>query len=181
MSDEPTEFKLECIVLANGGPLALSRAAELLGLSVDEVRAVASRLNERNVAEGRSYTLQERGEMIVAQTREPFAPLVRALRERRTRLTPALIHTLAAVAYRQPITRAEIEALRGVDSGHALGRLLELGFVTTAGRADRPGRPLLYRTTDYLLVHFGLPSLNDLPSPDELRSLMAQPSSPQAP
>ncbi|MCU0610691.1 MAG: SMC-Scp complex subunit ScpB [Candidatus Eisenbacteria bacterium] len=173
MSDEiRVEYKIECLVLASGTPLGLSRVTELLNLSPEEIRAAAIRLNEANAAEGRSFTVEERGGVLVAQTRPAFASLVRALREEQTRLSPALLHTLAAVAYRQPVTRAEIEALRGVDSGHAIGRLTELGMVRMAGRADKPGRPLLYRTTDQFLIHFGLPSIDDLPSAEELRTML---------
>jgi len=166
------EFSVECLVLASGAPLALNRTEEILGLSTDEVRAAVAALNDRNIAEGRSFTVVERGGLLVAQTRAPFVDLVRSLTERQTRLSPALLHTLAAVAYRQPVTRAEIDLLRGVDSAHALGRLIELGLVRMAGRADKPGRPLLYRTTEQFLIHFGLPSLDDLPSAEELRSMM---------
>lgn len=176
----PLGFKLECLVLAHGSPLPLRKAAEVLAVSADQVKAAASWLNERNRAEGRSFTVEERGGLLVAQTTEAFADLVRILREERTTLTPALLHTLAAVAYRQPVTRAEIEALRGVDAGFALGRLLELGLIRIAGRAEKPGRPLLYRTTEQFLIHFGLPSLEDLPSAEELRALMETASAPPA-
>ena len=180
MTDElRVEFKVECLVLASGVPLAVNRAAEVLGLSADEVRKAISTLNDRNGAEGRSYTIQERGGVLVAETRAPFADVVRSLVEERTRLSPALLHTLAAVAYRQPVTRAEVDLLRGVDSAHALGRLLELGLVRMAGRADKPGRPLLYRTTEQFLIHFGLPSIEDLPSAEELRSMMEGSHSPR--
>lgn len=175
--DLPLEFRLECLVLAGGSPVRLAKAGELLGVPVDAVRAAAETLNRRNMTEGHSFTVEERGGLLVAQTRAPFADLVRALKEEKTRLSPALLHTLAAVAYRQPVTRAEIEALRGVDCAFGLGRLMELGLVRVAGRADKPGRPLLYRTTEQFLIHFGLPSIEDLPSADELRSMLQEPDS----
>ncbi|MBN1425127.1 SMC-Scp complex subunit ScpB [Candidatus Fermentibacteria bacterium] len=182
MSDSsPMEFKLECLILAGGAPLRLTKAGDLLGISPEEVRAAADALNRRNLAEGHSFTVEERGGVLVAQTRAQFADLVRALKEERTRLSPALLHTLAAVAYRQPVTRAEVESLRGVDCSHGLGRLMELGLIRVAGRADKPGHPLLYRTTEQFLIHFGLPSIEALPSAEELRTMLQEPDHPRGP
>jgi segregation and condensation protein B len=85
------------------------------------------------------------------------------------RLTPPSLETLAIIAYRQPITRADVEAVRGVAVDGVLQSLMERGLVKIAGRADVPGRPLLYETTQFFLEHFGLRDLDELPNAEELR------------
>src|ERR1700745_4340348 len=90
---------------------------------------------------------------------------------RPTRLSPPALETLAVVAYRQPVTKADIEAIRGVTVDGVMQKLLDLGLVKIAGRAEIPGRPLLYETTLHFMEHFGLRNLNELPNASELRSL----------
>jgi segregation and condensation protein B len=91
---------------------------------------------------------------------------------RPTRLSPPALETLAIVAYRQPITKGDIEAIRGVTVDGVMQKLLDLGLVKIAGRAEIPGRPLLYETTLHFMEHFGLRNLNELPNASELRSLV---------
>src|SRR6202011_3083185 len=86
------------------------------------------------------------------------------------RLTAPALETLAIIAYRQPITRADVEAVRGVNIDGVLQTLMERGLVKIAGRAEIPGRPLLYETTQFFLDHFGLRSLDELPNVEELRT-----------
>ena len=99
------------------------------------------------------------------------------------RLTPPALETLAIIAYRQPITRADVEAVRGVAIDGVLQTLMERGLVKIAGRAEIPGRPLLYETTQFFLDHFGLRNLDELPNAEELRTryLPAAPRPPLAP
>lgn len=94
--------------------------------------------------------------------------------KKRTRLSRAAMETLAIVAYRQPITRGEVEEIRGVDSGQVFHTLLERNLVTVKGRSQALGRPLLYGTTEDFLRYFGLNSLADLPSPQELEALLGE-------
>jgi segregation and condensation protein B len=168
----PIEFQLECLVLSVRGPLKKRDAARALGeLSDHELTEVVSKLNQRNIQEGRSYTVEERGDCLVARTRDTCAPLIQALKEERKPLSQSLLQTLAVVAYRQPVTRAAIEKLRGVDCGYAISRLHDLGLIRISGRAQKPGRPLLYKTTETFLIRLGLPSLESLPKIDELREI----------
>jgi segregation and condensation protein B len=104
-------------------------------------------------------------------TKDVYAPWVRAMFDvaRAPRLSQPALETLAIVAYRQPISRAEIEAVRGVAAGGVLETLVDRGVVRVAGRADVPGRPLIYETTEFFLEHFGLRDLNDLPNVEELK------------
>lgn len=101
-----------------------------------------------------------------------YAPWVRQLfpAVKPARLTPPSLETLAIIAYRQPITRADIEAVRGVAVDGVLQNLMERGLVKIAGRAEVPGRPLLYETTQFFLEHFGLRDLDELPNAEELRT-----------
>ncbi len=92
-------------------------------------------------------------------------------REQAVRLSGPALETLAIIAYRQPITRADIEAVRGVAVDGMVNMLLERGLLRIAGRAEVPGRPLLYETTEYFLEHFGLKSLDELPNSAELRRI----------
>lgn len=115
------------------------------------------------------------------------APWVRQLfpENRPTKLSAPALETMAIIAYRQPITRSDVEAVRGVDAGGVVQTLLDRGLVRIAGRAELPGRPLLYATTQFFLEHFHLKSLSELPAFDELRKTLltveAQPSAPEAP
>jgi segregation and condensation protein B len=118
-----------------------------------------------------------------------YAPWVRQLfpAVKPARLTPPSLETLAIVAYRQPITRADVEAVRGVAVDGVLQSLMERGLVKIAGRAEVPGRPLLYETTEFFLEHFGLRDLDELPNAEELRrrylpsAASAKPAAPAEP
>lgn len=178
----PVEFQLECLVLSTGGPLKKRDAARLLGeVSANELATLVEKLNKRNVREGRSFTVEERGDCLVARTRHAYAPLVQRLKESRKPLSRSLLQTLAVVAYRQPVTRAEIEKMRGVDCGYSIARLHDLELIRVSGRAQKPGRPLLYRTTETFLIRLGLPSIEALPNLDELREItMASEGNPAA-
>ena len=107
-------------------------------------------------------------------TRPEWSELVARLQEdkRSHRLSRAALETLAIVAYKQPVIRPDIDAIRGVNSDSALKTLMERGLVTISGRDEGPGRPLLYRTTDTFLKYFGLNSLSDLPEPRELTAIL---------
>lgn len=104
-------------------------------------------------------------------TRPAFAPWVRQIHQepKPTRLSHPALETLAVIAYRQPISRSEIEAIRGVACGGVLETLLEREVIKVAGRADVPGRPLLYATTEYFFEHFGIRDISELPNVEELR------------
>jgi segregation and condensation protein B len=112
----------------------------------------------------------------VFSTKPEYDVPVRALLqiERRKKLSGQALETLSAIAYHQPVTQAEIAAIRSVDSSHALHTLLENKLIKIAGRKEAPGRPLLYRTTVKFLAYFGLASIDDLPSAEELKKLMEQ-------
>ncbi len=128
----------------------------------------------RSLAEhygGRGVELVERGGRWHFQTAPDLAHLLRRTREEPRRLSRAATETLAIIAYHEPVSRAEIEAIRGVQiSKGTIDVLMESGWVRTAGRREAPGRPLLYATTTEFLTHFGLASRKDLPGIDDLKA-----------
>jgi segregation and condensation protein B len=136
-----------------------------------EVAAALEQLKLSYVAEERAFQLLEKAEGWQLSSDPQFARWVRQLfpAAKPARLTPPALETLAIIAYRQPITRADVEAVRGVAIESVLQTLMERGLVKIAGREEVPGRPLLYETTQFFLEHFGLRNLEELPNSDELK------------
>ena len=137
-----------------------------------QVAAGLEQLKIEYVQQGRAFQLAEKAEGWQLVSDPAYAPWVRQLfpATKPARLTPPSLETLAIVAYRQPITRADIEAVRGVAVDGVLQNLMERGLVKIGGRAEVPGRPLLYETTQFFLEHFGLRDLDELPNAEELRT-----------
>jgi segregation and condensation protein B len=137
-----------------------------------QVAEALEQLKIEYVQQGRAFQLAEKAEGWQLVSDPAYAPWVRQLFPaiKPARLTPPSLETLAIVAYRQPITRADIEAVRGVAVDGVLQNLMERGVVKIAGRAEVPGRPLLYETTQFFLEHFGLRDLDELPNAEELRT-----------
>lgn len=137
-----------------------------------QVAASLEQLKIEYVEQGRAFQLAEKAEGWQLVSDPAYAPWVRQLfpAVKPARLTPPSLETLAIVAYRQPITRADIEAVRGVAVDGVLQNLMERGLVKIGGRAEVPGRPLLYETTQFFLEHFGLRDLDELPNAEELRT-----------
>ena len=136
-----------------------------------EVAAALEQLKMEYIQQGRGFQLIEKAEGWQLATDPAFAKWVRQLFPvpKPARLSAPALETLAIIAYRQPITRADVEAVRGVNIDGVLQTLMERGLVKIAGRAEIPGRPLLYETTQFFLDHFGLRDLDELPNAEELR------------
>jgi segregation and condensation protein B len=136
-----------------------------------QVAAALEQLKIEYIEQSRAFQLAERAEGWQLVSDPAYASWVRQLfpAVKPARLTPPSLETLAIIAYRQPITRADIEAVRGVAVDGVLQNLMERGLVKIAGRAEVPGRPLLYETTQFFLEHFGLRNLDELPNAEELR------------
>jgi segregation and condensation protein B len=143
----PLASRVEALLFASGQALTAGRIAKALGVATDAVAVALTELVDRFM------------------TRPEYHEDVAALRGKPgpERLSPAALETLAVVAYRQPITRAAVEAVRGVQAGPVLRLLIEHDLIKIAGRSDEPGHPLLYGTTRRFLDHFGLASLDKLP------------------
>ena len=137
-----------------------------------EVAAALEQLKIDYIEQGRAFQLAEKAEGWQLVSDPAYAPWVRQLfpAAKPARLTAPSLETLAIIAYRQPITRADVEAVRGVAVDGVLQSLMERGLVKIAGRAEVPGRPLLYETTQFFLEHFGLRNLDELPNAEELRT-----------
>ena len=136
-----------------------------------EIAAALEQLKIEYIEQGRAFQLVEKAEGWQLASDPAYATWVRQLfpAPKTQRLSPPALETLAIVAYRQPITRADIEAVRGVAVEGVLQNLMERGLVKIGGRAEVPGRPLLYETTEFFLEHFGLKNLDELPNAEELR------------
>src|SRR6059058_2336325 len=137
-----------------------------------EIAAALEQLKIEYVQEEHAFAITEKAEGWQLVTDPVFVRWVRQLFPARkpARLTAPALETLAIIAYRQPIIRADVEAVRGVSIDGVLQTLMERGLVKIAGRAEIPGRPLLYETTQFFLDHFGLRSLDELPNVEELRT-----------
>ena len=172
MNERPGELEraVEATLFATEEPLAVGELAAHLGdADPAQVRAALAELAGHYA--GRGIELVERGGKWHFQTAADCAHLLRREREQVRRLSRAATEVLAIVAYHEPVSRAEIESIRGVQtSGGTLDVLMEAGWVRVAGRREVPGRPVIYATTPEFLQHFGLESRRDLPGLDELRA-----------
>ena len=170
MSEEPDIVvrAVEAVLFAADEPLTLEMIRAHVGEAAD-VRGALEAI-EAHYA-GRGIELVKRGERWHFQTAGDLAHLLRRDREEARKLSRAAIETLAIIAYHEPVTRAEIEAIRGVQiSKGTLDVLMEAGWARPAGRRETPGRPLMFATTGEFLTHFGLASRRDLPGIDDLRA-----------
>lgn len=168
---------IEALLFSSETPLTAPRLVALLGSgNAREIRKHIDALNQRYEQQKTAFRVINIAGGYQMMTRPVFATWVGRLRESKqdNRLSPAALETLAVVAYKQPVVRAEIEALRGVSAGEMLNRLRELGLIKIVGRAEDVGRPMLYGTTRRFLEVFGLSGLEDLPAVGELQASLDQ-------
>ncbi len=167
---------LEAILFAADGPLTIEQiAATVPDVGADEILSTFDRMRDAYETEGRGWRLEPVAGGWQLLSHPEMYPYVERFLEgrRRARLSRAALETLAVVSYRQPITRGELEDIRGVDCGAVLHTLIERDLVRISGRAPTIGRPLFYGTTERFLEHFGLGSLSDLPRLEEIEALWA--------
>jgi len=165
------ERAIEAMLFASDEPLDARQVAGRLGdeMTPGEIRAIILRIAERH--DGSGIELVERGGHWHFQTPADLAHLLRRERDDPRKLSRAAAEVLAIVAYHEPVSRAEIEAIRGVQTSKGtLDVLMEAEWIAPAGRREVPGRPLIYKTTDAFLQHFGLTSRKDLPGIEDLRA-----------
>ena len=171
MDEERLKHVVEALLFAADAPLRTARIVDIVqGADGHAVRRAVKALQREYAEAGRGVQVEEiAGGFRMLSNRE-YAPFVEQLhkRERRVRLSQAALETLAIVAYKQPIHRADIEAIRGVAVDSVLRMLAERGLIRVVGRAEVLGRPFLYGTTRRFLETFGLKNLDDLPSVEEL-------------
>lgn len=160
------ESTLEAVLFAAGDAVSIDRLCEVLELPRETVLEAAHKLSSRYDFEQRGLMLRRIADKLQLCSRPMYAEAVRRVTETRKNasLSPAALEVLTIIAYRQPVTRAFIDQLRGVDSGGTLSSLAEKQMIEEAGRLEVPGRPILYRTTEHFLQAFALESLDDLPA-----------------
>ena len=156
--------------------------AALANTTEEDVATAIEALNEQYEANGRSFLVLDRAKGWSIYTRPDFSGFVRHLFPGRKprKLSPPAMETLAIIAYRQPVTKAAIEAVRGVSCDGMIQKLLDLELIKIGGRAELPGRPLLYGTTDYFFEHFGIKDVDELPNAAELRFVPLPEPEPEA-
>ncbi len=165
---------LHALLFVTDRPLSADRLAGALGdMDTEVVRNLLAELRDEIAQQDLPYTLREIAGGYQLTTKAEFAPHIRNLLQTKqsNRLSKAVLETLAIIAYRQPVTRADVESIRGVSVSHAFEILQEKRLIKVVGVAEQPGRPKLYRTTDEFLVHFGIKSLKELPSIEEIREM----------
>jgi len=156
------------VLFVAGEAMDLSVLARLLNVMPDTLETTAQEMMEEMAARGDGILLVRVGSGLQLATNKKYAPYIREAftPEDRVALSASAIETLSVIAYRQPVTRAEIDNIRGVHSNYAVSSLIEKGLVKVAGRKDVLGRPALLATTDEFLRHFGISSLEELPQID---------------
>ena len=158
---------LEALLIATDTPLSEKKIAEILNMSEQDIQRHVDELNQDYQSTGRAFEVKKIAGGYQIYTLPEFASYINALIEKKSSLSKAALETLAIIAYHQPLTRGEVEKLRGVDSTWILDALLEKGLIKTCGRLQAPGRPIRYGTTKEFLRYFGINDLADLPREEE--------------
>jgi segregation and condensation protein B len=169
---EPTvESVIEAVLFASDESLTAERLANIVETSVKQVRQSIHDLNGKYQANNNAFRIEQIAGGYQMLTLSPYNPWLKKLLRVRSdsKLSPAALETLAIVAYKQPVIRADVEAIRGVAVGELIRSLMDKGMVKVVGRAEVLGRPMLYGTTKKFLEVFGLNSLKDLPKIEELK------------
>lgn len=167
MEQRQTElfYRIECMLFVAGDPVAIAELARVLGFSRDGMRALLAQMEAEYEQTQRGVQLLVTPETAQLVSNRAYISDVEQLlnpQEKRS-VSQSLLETLAVVAYRQPVTRADIEAVRGVRCDYAVSQLLRIGLISEAGRKDAVGKPMLFQTTDRFLRYFGIHSLDEMP------------------
>ena len=166
VSVETLRAEIEAILFSLGESVDIAVIADAVGLSRTETEKVLKDMQQRYEAADRGIRLIRLEDRYQLSTKKELYPtLIKVVRQpQKTMLTDVLMETLSIVAYRQPVTRTEIEKIRGVKCDHAINKLVEYNLIQEVGRLDAPGRPILFGTTEEFLRHFGTDSVDDLPA-----------------
>lgn len=159
------EAVLEAVLFTMGESVEISRLAEVIGEDVKTTRQILGEMEERYGREDRGITLTRFDNAVQLSTKtDMYEYLVKiAKAPKKLTLTDTVLETLSIIAYKQPVTRLDVERVRGVSCDHAINKLLEYDLITELGRLDAPGRPLLFGTTEQFLRCFGVENLEQLP------------------
>lgn len=175
------ESVVEAVLFVMGNSVEYKKLSEVLNMTLDETKELIGKMQEKYDSDpNRGVSIVELdGAVQMCSKPEMYEHLVNvATVPKRYVLTDSILETLSIVAYKQPVTRIEIEKIRGVNCDHAVNRLIEYGFIAEIGRLDAPGRPLLFGTTEEFLRSFGVKSLEELPTitPDRLEEFKKEAS-----
>lgn len=165
MNKQQTIAALEAVLFASGDPISIERLSQTFEIKPEEVEKYIKELENKYKSQQSGFYVVRLENTYQLVTREEFAPYIKKAFDikRRTPLSPAALEVLAVIAYNQPVTRAFIEQVRGVDCSGVVTTLVEKGLIEERGRLELPGRPLLYGTTKTFLRSFSLNDLSDLP------------------
>lgn len=174
---DPVKAKqiIEALLFASSKPVTVSEIRRVCrSLAAKQIEEFVQQLAAEYSSQGRSFAINQVAGGYEIATQKEFAPwiLKRELQKKSKQATHSALETLAIMAYKQPVTRAEVEELRGVDVSGVLTTLIARGFIKIVGRKEVPGRPFLYATTEKFLEHFGLKGLTDLPDIGEIRAIV---------
>ena len=172
MKIKETEAAIEAILFAMGGSVELPRIARAIGVDEKTTGRIIRNMMDRYQEENRGIQIIElENSFQMCTKKEYYQYLINiALHPQKPALSDVMLETLSIIAYKQPITKIEVEKIRGVKSDHAVNKLVEYGLVEEVGRLDAPGRPILFGTTEEFLRRFSVPSIDDHPSlnPEQL-------------
>ena len=165
MTNDETRAAIEAILFASGEPLEITRIAEALELDVETVRGFIFEIGASLDSRNSGICLLRLGDKYQLCSRTEYAPLIRAVLDikKNIPLSNAALEVLAVVAYNQPVTKAYVEQVRGVDCSGVVANLIARELIEEKGRLELPGRPLVYGTTDHFLLCFGINSIDELP------------------
>jgi len=171
MDQDEAKRIIEALLFVSDRPVSIDTFSDILkGFKPEEIRTLLGELNSEYASSGRSFSIKEIGGGFQMMTDPIYSKWISALYKRPSdKLTGPSLETLAIIAYKQPITRSDIEAIRGVNVDGVLSTLEERSLIRTRGRREGPGRPILYGTTSEFLMHFGLKSLEELPNLKEFK------------
>jgi len=168
---------VEALIFASDTPITIKQIKEIIEVSSDDkIRQIIDSLNLEYKKSNRSFLITNVAGGYQMVTRESYAQWIRKLFKKniKSRLSQAALETLSVVAFKQPVTKSEVAAIRGVNCDGVIRTLLERKLITISGRSDGPGRPLLYKTTREFLQYFGINSISDLPKPREMEELLKE-------
>ena len=159
---------IEAILFVSGDPVRVDVLAHAMNLTVSELEKALSELRDHLALENRGIQLNRSGEAVFLSICPKFAPQVELFLQpiQKQPLSQAVLETLSIIAYRQPVTKGDIEGVRGVKCDYSVQALINRGFIEECGRRETLGRPILYQTTDKFLQHFGIETLDELPNVD---------------
>ena len=173
------ESAIEAILYAAGYPVRYDKLSEVLGLSTKDVKTMVEHMADQFNSEKslRGINLLVFDETCQFCTKEQYAPYIREALgiKRGGNLSASSLEVLAVIAYNQPVTRAYVDTVRGVDSSYAMNSLIDKGLIEATGRLEAPGRPMIYSTTEKFLRVFGINSLSELPETESLEALAQSP------